>query len=386
MKMDNVTYTYPINDVPTVADVTVRVSLASRVACVGPNGAGKSTMIKLLTGEIEPEVGDVWKHPNARVAYVAQHAFHHIEKHLNKTANEYIRWRYNGGDDKEALVKDTMVLTEEEEARIRKPIAIKHPEFKDKNDNPIEMKLVIEKLTGIRRESKKVKEYEVKFHGRSDDMNIFLNEMFLEKNGFEKLIKNVDEKIAARAGLYQRPLTQANVEKHLEDVGLDKEFGTHYRMKSLSGGQKVKVVIAASMWNQPHILILDEPTNYLDRESLGALAGAIREFEGGVVMITHNNQFCSALCPETWVMEKNMETGIARLDCQGDAAWMENVMKEKVEFKQVEETVDALGNTVKVKAAAKKLNKKEERKLAKLKAARKKAGIEEEDDDDWGEQ
>lgn len=46
---------------------------------VGPNGAGKSTLIKLLTGETLPDSGRVEKHPNLRVAYVAQHAFHHIE-------------------------------------------------------------------------------------------------------------------------------------------------------------------------------------------------------------------------------------------------------------------------------------------------------------------
>merc|ERR1719488_122438 len=99
--------------------------------------------------------------------------------------------------------------------------------------------------------------------------------------------------------MFQRPLTQENVEKHIADVGLEPEYGTHFRINSLSGGQKVKVVLAAAMWNQPHILILDEPTNYLDRDSLGALSGAIEEFGGGVVMITHNNEFCSKLCPET---------------------------------------------------------------------------------------
>merc|ERR1712127_899687 len=87
-------------------------------------------------------------------------------------------------------------------------------------------------------------------------------------------------------------------------------------MSALSGGQKVKVVLAAAMWNQPHILILDEPTNYLDRESLGALAGAIEIFDGGVVMITHNNEFCSKLCPETWVMDAG------HLETKGDAEWM----------------------------------------------------------------
>merc|ERR1711862_655993 len=93
MKMSKCTFTCPGNDKPTLFDISVQVSLSSRVACVGENGAGKSTMIKLLVGEIEPQEGEVWKHPNARIAYVAQHAFHHIESHLDKTPNEYIRWR-----------------------------------------------------------------------------------------------------------------------------------------------------------------------------------------------------------------------------------------------------------------------------------------------------
>lgn len=51
------------------------------------------------------------------------------------------------------------------------------------------------------------------------------------------------------------------------------------------------------------ILVLDEPTNYLDRDSLGALAIAIRDWNGGVVMISHNNEFTGALCPEQWIVE-----------------------------------------------------------------------------------
>jgi ATPase subunit of ABC transporter with duplicated ATPase domains len=69
------------------------VSLSSRVACIGANGAGKSTLIKVLTGETEATAGMVWKHPNLRIAYVAQHAFHHLEQHLDKTPNEYIQVR-----------------------------------------------------------------------------------------------------------------------------------------------------------------------------------------------------------------------------------------------------------------------------------------------------
>ena len=40
-------------------------------------------------------------------------------------------------------------------------------------------------------------------------------------------------------------------------------------MRGLSGGQRVKVVLAACTWQRPHLIVLDEPTNYLDRDSLG---------------------------------------------------------------------------------------------------------------------
>merc|ERR1712166_1220360 len=114
MKVQNVSFCYPGNVKNTIEKATVQVSLSSRVACIGPNGAGKSTLIKCLTGEVQPTTGTVWQHPNARIGYIAQHAFHHIEQHMEKTPNEYIRWRYAGGEDREAIAKDTMQITEKE--------------------------------------------------------------------------------------------------------------------------------------------------------------------------------------------------------------------------------------------------------------------------------
>ena len=385
MKMAGCTYTYPVNSEPTVKDVTVQVSLASRVACVGPNGVGKSTMIKLLTGEVIPQEGTVWKHPNARVAYVAQHAFHHIEQHLDKTPNEYIRWRFQHGDDKEALVKDSMTLTDEEAKKCKEPVTF---ELKDDKGNVTKVKWCIEKLTGGRKTVKKEYEYEVQFVNMSYDSNRYVSATKLAKWGFEKHMKIVDEKVAQRVGAFSTPLTTVNVEKHLEDVGLDKEFGTHTRMSALSGGQKVKVVIAAAMWNMPHIVILDEPTNYLDRDSLGALAGAIQTYEGGVVMITHNNEFCSALCPETWLMQKE-DDGIARCNCKGDAEWMTKKAKEQVKGAiKMDEVTDALGNIVEVKEQKKsrdKMSNKEKKKADKLRKAKLARGEELSDDEGWSD-
>jgi elongation factor 3 len=359
MKMSNCTFTYPCNQTPTLFDISVQVSLSSRVACVGENGAGKSTMIKLLVGEIEPQTGEVWKHPNARIAYVAQHAFHHIEEHLTKTPNEYIRWRYaNQGEDKESLVKVTMQYTDEEIKLQKTPYEL---QFTDEDSGKItKVKKVVSELIGGRKTNKQKEfEYEVKYAGSTSDNGDYLPAKTLKKMGWEKAMKAVDLKIAQRAGLYVRPLSTKNVEQHLEDCGLDREFGTHYRMSALSGGQKVKVVIAAAMWNQPHILILDEPTNYLDRESLGALAGAIEEFDGGVVMITHNNEFCSKLCPETWVMDAG------HLETKGDADWMLNQDTKISEQVQITEVTDAAGNVTQVKGQKKKLSKKEEKALVK---------------------
>merc|ERR1711907_28716 len=86
------------------------------------------------------------------------------------------------------------------------------------------------------------------------------------------------------------------------ELGLEEEYSAHVQLSQLSGGQKVKVVLAAAMWGQPHIVILDEPTNYLDRDSLGALAGAIKDFGGGVVLISHNRDFVEEVCKTMWFM------------------------------------------------------------------------------------
>lgn len=118
--------------------------------------------------------------------------------------------------------------------------------------------------------------------------------------GFQKLVQEFDDHEASREGLGYRLLEPKVISKHFEDVGLDPEIANHNEISGLSGGQKVKVVLAGAMWNNPHLLVLDEPTNFLDRDSLGGLAVAIRDYKGGVVMISHNEEFVGALCPEQW--------------------------------------------------------------------------------------
>ncbi|OJJ43042.1 hypothetical protein ASPZODRAFT_75042 [Penicilliopsis zonata CBS 506.65] len=287
LRMTNCSYTYPGAKKPSLTDASLSLTLSSRVAIIGGNGAGKSTFIKMLTGETIPQTGKVEKHPNLRIGYIKQHALEHVEMHLEKTPSQYLQWRYANGDDREVHMKQTRVLTEEDKEQMNKPV--------DLGDGRGPRR--IEALMG-RQKWKKTFQYEVKWVGLLPKHNTQISRETLLELGFFKLIQEFDDHEASREGLGFRVLDPKVIAKHFEDVGLDPEIATHNEISGLSGGQKVKVVLAGAMWNNPHLLVLDEPTNFLDRDSLGGLAVAIRDFKGGVVMISHNEEFVGALCPE----------------------------------------------------------------------------------------
>uniref|UniRef100_A0A6S8B2L6 ABC transporter domain-containing protein n=1 Tax=Aureoumbra lagunensis TaxID=44058 RepID=A0A6S8B2L6_9STRA len=383
----NLTFTYPGAKKPTLVDVSVQCSQASRIACIGPNGAGKSTLIKCLVGETKPDEGcpEIYRHQNCRIAYVAQHAFHHIEQHLEMSPVEYIQWRFSGGLDKEQQAMEAAQMTDEEKAKLKQNFVIYLKELAaelDEAGNATgERRIEFEKMVPLKKGEKapgkdvamggvrQIKqlvgrrtrhneyEYEVKWayqDGTSmeDSHNLYVPRIVLEGNGFFKMMKQIDDKIAAESGNV-KPLTTSEIQKHLDNFGLHEEFGTYGKMKNLSGGQKVKCVIGASMWFCPHLVILDEPTNYLDRDSLGALSAAIKEFEGGVLMISHNAEFFSDIAPEVWEVPGDQKVHVS------GAEWMEAIRKRELEEakakkksipKQDEEKFDSLGNKIETSA------------------------------------
>lgn len=363
LKTKDIYFQYPTAPHPQLIDVSIQCSLASRVAVVGVNGAGKSTLVKLMVGELEPDQGTVERHPNLRVAYVAQHAFAHIEDHLDKTPIEYIMWRYRGGVDKESVQKDSVIMTKEEMEAVRKKAK--------------EEQLGIVEEIKARRTGKREHEYEVIWEGQGREDSWHTRTELLQM-GYKKMVDEKDQQIAAESMLGQRKLTTGEIQKHLDCFGLEPAFAEHTRMGALSGGQKVKVVLGAGLWNLPHIVILDEPTNFLDRDSLGALALAIKEFKGGLFMISHNAEFYEALCPEKWILESG------RLTVMG-AEWMEEVEKARkkaeklaarqLNFKQDDEKKDALGNTIEAAPEEpKELNRGDKKRLQKLRKEMMKRG------------
>ena len=177
----------------------------------------------------------------------------------------------------------------------------------------------------------------------------------LIKMGAIKLVQRHDEKEAVMAGVASKSLTTKDIEKHFADFGIDQEQANHTLIKSLSGGQKVKVVLAASLWQNPHLVILDEPTNYLDRDGLGALTQAIHEFKGGVVIISHNREFTNAVTEEKWIMEKG------RLRREGESV-MKNETVDTFEAKN-EVVFDSFGNEVKVEKKVELTEKEKKREI-----------------------
>ncbi|KAK4686258.1 elongation factor 3, partial [Tremellales sp. Uapishka_1] len=362
LKMRDVSFQYPGSPVQQLYNISLQVSLSSRVAILGPNGSGKSTLVKLLTAETEPNKGGtVWKHPNLVIGYVAQHAFHHIDQHLDSTPLEYMLWRYQTGEDLEELSKANRILSEEELQKMKEGGVV-----------VVEgAKRLIDELIA-RKKLKQSYEYEISFKGMSSAENMWMSRDELITRGFEKKIIELDTREAQRLGL-MRPLVRREIEKHFEDFGLESEFVSHNSMRGLSGGQKVKVVLGAATWRRPHVICLDEPTNYLDRESLAALIAALKDFGGGVLIITHNREFSENICSEVWAMRDGYleASGHNWVEGQGSG---ERIDKKNGEEEEVK--FDALGNPIAAAKKVKKASAAELRKAKKDRMARRKRGEE----------
>lgn len=70
---------------------------------------------------------------------------------------------------------------------------------------------------------------------------------------------------------------------------------------TLSGGQKSRVALAKICWTKPHILLLDEPSNHLDVDSVDALIQGLQLFKGGVLLISHDEHLITDAVDELWV-------------------------------------------------------------------------------------
>ncbi|KAJ6443163.1 elongation factor 3 [Purpureocillium lavendulum] len=359
LRATKMSFQYPGTSKPQIQDISFQCSLGSRIAVIGPNGAGKSTLINVLTGELIPTEGEIYQHENIRIAYIKQHAFAHIDNHLDSTPSEYIQWRFQTGEDRETMDRANKIITEADEKAMDKIFKIEGTQ---------------RRVIGInsRRKFKNSYEYECSFAlGENVGMkgerwtpmmtadNVWLPRSELLAS-HQKMVADVDMKEALASGQF-RPLVRKEIEAHCANFGLDAELVSHSRMRGLSGGQRVKTVLAACSWQRPHLIVLDEPTNYLDRDSLGALSKALKKFEGGVIIITHSAEFTKDLTEEVWaVMDGKMTpSGHNWVSGQGSGPRL------KAGDDDEEDKFDAMGNKIVTTKKKAKLTSSEARKKKK---------------------
>jgi ATP-binding cassette subfamily F protein 3 len=71
---------------------------------------------------------------------------------------------------------------------------------------------------------------------------------------------------------------------------------------SMSGGEKARLVLAILVWQRPNLLLLDEPTNHLDLATRQALSLALNEFEGSLMLVSHDRALLRSVCDEFWLV------------------------------------------------------------------------------------
>jgi ATP-binding cassette subfamily F protein 2 len=112
--------------------------------------------------------------------------------------------------------------------------------------------------------------------------------------------------------LYPQGVVTTEGLKRLEDqewrgklgsFGVTGEFQTR-KMKTMSDGMRTRVVMLLIALVNPHILLLDEPTNHLDMQCIDALAGAINNYTGGLVLVSHDFRLIGQVAKEIWVCDK----------------------------------------------------------------------------------
>jgi ATPase subunit of ABC transporter with duplicated ATPase domains len=201
-------------------DVNIKFTPGNCYGVIGANGAGKSTFLNILSGEIEPNTGDVSIPAGVRMSVLKQDHYEYDEHEVLQTVVMGNARLYE-------------IMKEKDELYAK-------PDFTDAD--------------GI-----KASELEGEFS---------------ELNGWE---------------------AESEAATLLQGLGI--AIDMHYKkMSELAGGDKVKVLLAQALFGNPGVLILDEPTNHLDLKSINWLEEFLINFEGTVIVVSHDRHFLNKVC------------------------------------------------------------------------------------------
>ena len=205
---------------PLFKDVNLKFTKGNCYGITGANGAGKSTFLKLLSGELEKDSGEISMTPGERMAVLKQDHF---------AFDQY-------------SVKETVMMG-------------------------------FPKLYEVSKERDEV----------------YAKEEFTEEDGIRSA------ELEAEFGELGGYEAENQIEQMLSGLGLEEEH--HDKMMSeLDESQKVRVLLAQAIYGNPDALILDEPTNGLDIESITWLENFLLDFENTVIVVSHDRHFLNTVC------------------------------------------------------------------------------------------
>jgi ATP-binding cassette subfamily F protein 3 len=120
---------------------------------------------------------------------------------------------------------------------------------------------------------------------------------------------------------------------------------------SMSGGEKARLVLCMIVWQRPNLLLLDEPTNHLDLATREALSMALNEFEGTVMLVSHDRALLRAVCDEFWMVSRG---GVSPFDGDLDdyQRYLLDEAKRQRELAKEEAKADADKSKAHAKASA----------------------------------
>jgi ATP-binding cassette, subfamily F, member 3 len=128
-------------------------------------------------------------------------------------------------------------------------------------------------------------------------------------NPLEHMIRLVKE-VTAAGKIGNQPTREQDLRSFLGNFNFGGDM-VKQAVGSMSGGEKARLVLCMIVWQRPNLLLLDEPTNHLDLATREALSMALNEFEGTVMLVSHDRALLRAVCDEFWMVSQG---GVAPFD------------------------------------------------------------------------
>lgn len=346
MKVQKVTFRDSGGTKASFLDVSLTLSQCSRMVIQASAGDGHESLVEVLVGRQPPTSGEILKVQGLRLASVAADSLQRLQQHSQKTAVQYIMWRYEGQLDREMLLDAQDPLTAEERAaramkwcidgttRSLRPCA--NPEITPQD----EAAAVVPQSIASRRQNmqRKAFEYQVELQPGATEQSVWVDRDTLIKMGYLKFVQQEDKRQEALAGSAVRQLAESGVQSHLSAFGVGSEVAGKAMCK-LTKQVKFQIALAAAMWQSPHILLLVEPEQCLGRQGMESLRLAIEQYKGGVVLISGWREFAARVATETWTLRSGRwaasGSGPSRAELQ------EMSFKDKALIKELERKIKA---------------------------------------------